>query len=373
MLKTKQILDLEKIDDILRLELETIIFLGSDHEEVIRRVLTKDERILIRIAEARRSNLPEDILGSERVELFMGEEIEENFHRLISGNLNRMALYEEKEESAFYKELKGFIPLLQFDLGKESTRREKVSGCLITLNEQEYIGRCLDNFIELVDEVIIVDGGSTDRTLEIARGYPDVKIIHHPMPHDFSQQRNVYLREAGFEWILSIDADEVFEPALRSALPHLTGEKEFSSYWFPRKAFYKDTRHYLTSHNSYPDYQPRLFRNQPGVRYEGRIHEKPYGMRGNQGMILDINILHHCFLKPEDEIRERFKKYDLWGGGGNHLSKLEIDYEAKAYEGPSTSNVLRVIDDHALRRLRMKLKRKSLQLKDKAANAKEVK
>ena len=83
-----------------------------------------------------------------------------------------------------------------------------ISLCMIVKNEERILARCLDSVAELMDEIVIVDTGSTDRTKEIAARYTD-KIYDFQWIHDFSAARNFAFSKASMEYIYSADADEV--------------------------------------------------------------------------------------------------------------------------------------------------------------------
>ena len=83
-----------------------------------------------------------------------------------------------------------------------------LSLCMITKNEEKNLSRCLDSIKDIVDEIIIVDTGSTDKTVEIAKSY-GAHIYHYDWNNDFSKARNVSLQKATKDWILVLDADEV--------------------------------------------------------------------------------------------------------------------------------------------------------------------
>lgn len=85
----------------------------------------------------------------------------------------------------------------------------KISACLIVKNEEKYLQRCLESIYQYVDEIIITDTGSTDKTLEIAKKYTD-KIYFFEWINDFAAARNFCQSHAKSEYILRIDADEYF-------------------------------------------------------------------------------------------------------------------------------------------------------------------
>jgi len=84
----------------------------------------------------------------------------------------------------------------------------KLSACLIVKNEAHCLARCLESLVGLVDEIIVVDTGSTDATQEIARQYTQ-QIFTYPWRDHFAEARNIALQQATGDWILIIDADEV--------------------------------------------------------------------------------------------------------------------------------------------------------------------
>lgn len=98
---------------------------------------------------------------------------------------------------------------------------------ILTFNEEIHIKRVLDNVTPLAKEVVIVDSFSTDKTLDIAREYPNVRILQHVWENNHAKQFNWGLKEADIktEWILRLDADEYLEEGLiekmKSELPHL--------------------------------------------------------------------------------------------------------------------------------------------------------
>ena len=78
---------------------------------------------------------------------------------------------------------------------------------MIVKDEDQFLFMCLDSVKDYVDEIIIVDTGSTDKTVEIAHSY-NAKVYHHPWENSFSKARNYSLKYATCDWILILDADE---------------------------------------------------------------------------------------------------------------------------------------------------------------------
>ncbi|MEE9441128.1 MAG: tetratricopeptide repeat protein [candidate division Zixibacteria bacterium] len=107
-----------------------------------------------------------------------------------------------------------------------SDKRTTISACMIVKDEEEFLPRCLRSIKDVVDEIILVDTGSTDRTIEIAKEF-GCKIYHYPWKGDFSSARNESMKYATKEWIFIIDADEEFPPEGIPQLRLVTSQDEF--------------------------------------------------------------------------------------------------------------------------------------------------
>jgi cellulose synthase/poly-beta-1,6-N-acetylglucosamine synthase-like glycosyltransferase len=101
--------------------------------------------------------------------------------------------------------------------GKQ-TEAPRISVCMIVKNEEKSLDNCLKSIKDIADEIIIVDTGSTDRTVEAAKRYTD-KIYFHPWEDSFSKARNQVLAYAACDWIFQIDADEVLAPSCHRGTP----------------------------------------------------------------------------------------------------------------------------------------------------------
>src|SRR5437667_4499051 len=113
----------------------------------------------------------------------------------------------------------------------------KISVVLITLNEEANLSLTLESVMPLVrdgqGEIIVVDSGSTDRTLEIAREH-SAKVFAEPWK-GFAAQKNSAMDKASGDWVLQLDADESLEPELAEDITTtLRGEPAMNGYWIPR-------------------------------------------------------------------------------------------------------------------------------------------
>ena len=172
---------------------------------------------------------------------------------------------------------------------------------MITLNEENFLDTSLKNVKEYVDEIIIVDGGSTDSTVEIANRY-GAKVYTHKWEDDFGKQRNYSLKYATKEWILLIDADEIYEESVLENLQLFANNNiGIDIFAFPRKN-YIDGK--LT--DAYPDKQFRFFKNNIGIKYINKVHEMPVGYK-MVGYPTDMHIIHK---KTSQRQKLQNQKYD---------------------------------------------------------------
>ncbi|MFH0864221.1 MAG: glycosyltransferase family 2 protein [Candidatus Gottesmanbacteria bacterium] len=149
----------------------------------------------------------------------------------------------------------------------------KLSVVLATYNEENNIGQCLQSVRDLADEIIIVDGKSTDRTVEIAKQY-DAKIIVTDNPPIFHINKQKAIDLATGDWILQLDADERVTLELKKeilsaiCLPLST----INGYWIPRKNWFLGR--FLMKGGQYPDYTLRLYRKGKGKLPCKNVHEQ---------------------------------------------------------------------------------------------------
>jgi len=146
----------------------------------------------------------------------------------------------------------------------------KISVCLATFNEEKNIADCLES-VKWADEIVIVDGTSSDKTVKIAKKYTS-KIIVRENPLMFHINKQKAFEAATKDWILYLDADERVSPALRKEILKVINHK-YNGFWIPRKniIFGKWIQHT----GWWPDYQLRLFRRKKAFLPCKSVHEQP--------------------------------------------------------------------------------------------------
>lgn len=178
----------------------------------------------------------------------------------------------------------------------------RLSVAIITLNEELNLPDCLAS-VAFADEIVVVDSGSTDRTVEIAR-VAGAKVVIAANWSGFGTQKNRALAECTGDWILSLDADERIPPDLREELLRTLPEPAFDVYEIPRRSFYcgRFMRHSGWS----PDRVRRLFRRGTARFSDAPVHEalqteRPIGR-------LQHSIEHWSFRSME-QVLDKVNRY----------------------------------------------------------------
>ncbi len=167
-----------------------------------------------------------------------------------------------------------------------------LSACLIVRNEERFLKDCLVSLYPWVDEICVVDTGSTDSTIEIAQGQ-GARIGHFAWCDDFSAARNASLDMASESWILVIDADETLTQASGEVLKQALGTPHALA-WL----IYQDNVD--AQGQIHPLAVPRLFQNRPDIRFQRPVHESIMGSLFKIGVtdlpIADVHLLHRGYL-----------------------------------------------------------------------------
>ncbi len=160
-----------------------------------------------------------------------------------------------------------------------------LSVCMIVKNEERFLEDCLKSVHDVADQIVVVDTGSTDRTVEIARSF-HAEIHSFAWQNDFSAARNESIKYATGDWVLWIDADERLMPESISELKKLLKpEPKPLAYVVQIHNLQKDGRNYKLSGAH------RLFTNHRGIHFTGRIHEQVvYSLAQLKGVEKEANV-----------------------------------------------------------------------------------
>ncbi len=211
-----------------------------------------------------------------------------------------------------------------------STWRPTISAMYIVKDEEEYLPFSIRSIYGVVDEIVVVDGYSTDRTVEIARSFRKTRKILYSNSPDYSVNRNMALAAAEGEWLMPMDADMVFYNDINAVVPVLVRNPNVDVYtcWF----YHLMRNPFLMQNVSDRDplyvRQYFLVRRQPGLRWVGAVHER---LEGTGPGVADsgLHFVHYGYVKPQRKVLERWVKYAILEGKGPH-----------AYQGVNPDTIL---------------------------------
>jgi len=168
----------------------------------------------------------------------------------------------------------------------------KVSAVILTLEEEPRIEECLKQLRPHIDYILVLDGESTDRTVEIAKRYADAVKIKKPSGNIAKDKNYAWsLVPKEFEWTLFVDADERWDQAFLRNMKTMMENHNVLSFRFPRIN--------LPTAINYPDYQVRLLKNDGSIEWRRPVHEIPYHKPSNKPVdqvstltLLEYPIIH---------------------------------------------------------------------------------
>src|SRR5581483_2036783 len=197
----------------------------------------------------------------------------------------------------------------------------KLSVVLATYNEEKNLGDCLRSVSDFASEIVIVDGTSNDKTVEIAKKF-NAKVLITTNPPNFHINKQKAIDMAKMDWILQLDADERVDEKLKKEILEKIEDKNYNGYWIPRKNFFLGR--FLKKGGQYPDYTLRLYRKGKGRLPQKDVHEQAE-VEGKVGY-LKYPLIHiadpsfkryllrfdrYTTLKAQDYKKEHFGKNPL--------------------------------------------------------------
>jgi glycosyltransferase involved in cell wall biosynthesis len=203
-----------------------------------------------------------------------------------------------------------------------------ISGVIICLNEEEFITNAISNIYDLVDELVILDGRSQDRTVEVVKNFTDplnkIRLFSSRFDDHIGDQKNLAISKVRGIWSLLLDCDETLEPQLLQFIPQIIRTNKYQVFAFPRINLIDGKQT-----DVYPDYQLRLFRSfcrwakAPHEELCGWHHEKIKYLTGEGAHIIHSKSSARqkvqnkrydeiCAAKPHMEVADLIVKKDYW-------------------------------------------------------------
>ena len=182
-----------------------------------------------------------------------------------------------------------------------------ISVTILVKNSETYIAECL-HALQAFDEVIVLDNGSTDRTLEIAKTFENVKIHRHDFI-GFGPLKNLAASFATHDWIFNVDSDEIVSEELILELQNCTLQQTHI-YSIPRHNYYK--KKWIKCCGWYPDRVLRIY-NRNHTRYnDNMVHESLIKNENTSIELLSSPLVHHAYDSIE-QLLEKLQRYStLW-------------------------------------------------------------
>ena len=203
----------------------------------------------------------------------------------------------------------------------------KISISMIALNEEHFIARALSS-CRFADEIVVVDGGSMDRTIEILQAHPKVKVVRHPWKGHFGHQRQVSLQHCSGDWVIRLDADEAFALAFEEEIIALLNRtpEEVEAYRVRQCNLVGNESFFSKSADTFES-TPRIWRNRSAIKWQSAIHES---LTGFSGTILDWDayVVHYGFLNRSRFLEKAQKYSEISGSLVNRSEDLVFrDYD----------------------------------------------
>lgn len=187
-------------------------------------------------------------------------------------------------------------------------KKSTLSLCLIVRDEEANIERCLTSVRSVVEQIVLVDTGSTDNTLKIA-AMSNAELYEFDWNNDFSAARNFAMKKATGDWILHLDADEALSVESIDVIKSAILNKDIDAYLIRVRNFHPKSDQVKYSDSP----QVRLFRNSPQTQYTGKIHEQVTIGNNKDSIIpeLDATIYHYGYRENNQIKASRNLNYIL--------------------------------------------------------------
>lgn len=203
----------------------------------------------------------------------------------------------------------------------------KVAYCMMGMNALHWVRSRFNEMKHTVDRMIYIDGGSIDDTIIYMRNRGDVEMYIHPWKDDYAGQRNYYLDYANkgdkADWIIVSDHDEYFSPMIRRDLKSIISDAEKEGYnkIDVQCLLTYMNGDYVSSQELRPFYKPLIFKNQPGLRYEGSPHETFHNPNGWKEKRIGGEDLYYAHVRQDNVVWIKGARNFVVSGGAMMYDK----------------------------------------------------
>lgn len=226
-----------------------------------------------------------------------------------------------------------------------------LSACLLTFNEDRWIDLCIEHMYDYVDEIICLDAGSTDKTIEILKKYDKVKYYIIPQPSqnrgcvgwNEGERRNIIQDVAKGEWILCLGCDELLDDIVWQQIDHWLDDKNVLGYGFYRINYFYNFDYHKPIHQPSNGGEVRIYRNLPNVRWETNnahnfLRFNDIRMYDHPNVINTKHLIHHMHRVG---IRGHKPVFDRRNKNSNEMTKEYV--ETRGFHKTEDSNYFRQI------------------------------
>lgn len=176
----------------------------------------------------------------------------------------------------------------------------KISAAIITFNEEKNIARCIDSLVDVVDEILVLDSFSEDKTQQICQE-KGVRFEQNPFEGHI-QQKNKAIELTTHDFVLSLDADECLDETLKQSILKLKDNFHKDGYSMNRLTYY--CGHWVKHCGWYPDAKIRLFKKEKGQWKGVNPHDKFVLENNNNSGWIKGDILHYSYYTREDHLKQ---------------------------------------------------------------------
>ena len=234
----------------------------------------------------------------------------------------------------------------------------RLSVCLIVRNEERHLARCLESVRGLADDIVVLDTGSTDRTIEIAHAH-GARVHHFTWQDDFSLAKNASIEQATGDWILSIDADETIAGRDHAVIRAAIAQDAMHAYLVPQRNYLAGSTTVVgwqSGDGGYQEGEPypgyldvdcrRLFQNRPWLRFRNRVHEELVSMDPARPLVEARGawVLHHfgklgdhALLRAKGEAYLRIGRKKVEDEPQNPQAHYELGVQYAELDQPETA------------------------------------